>query len=163
MPRRLGVTRGEPWHQSNFPILLRQADCSTAPTLLRVRGIFFFVPSLISPVNHVAWTFFKNTHTNTTDASVALEVRPTRPRTRGHAALRALPTCMNGIGKLRPWLVETQNFFAKEFYWFEVLNEIYLQNFLHRWVVNRETNLMMLINSWFVSRFTAHPCKKFCK
>ena len=29
---------------------------------------------------------------------------------------------------------------------FEVLNEVYLQNFLHRWVVNRETNLMMLIN-----------------
>ena len=27
-----------------------------------------------------------------------------------------------------------------------VLNEVYLQNFLHRWVVNRETNLMMLIN-----------------
>jgi len=26
---------------------------------------------------------------------------------------------------------------------FEVLNEVYLQNFLHRWVVNRETNLMM--------------------
>ena len=29
---------------------------------------------------------------------------------------------------------------------FEALNEVYLQNFLHRWVVNRETNLMMLIN-----------------
>ena len=29
---------------------------------------------------------------------------------------------------------------------FEVLNEVYLQNFLHRCVVNRETNLMMLIN-----------------
>ena len=29
---------------------------------------------------------------------------------------------------------------------FEVLNEVYLQNFLHRWIVNRETNLMMLIN-----------------
>ena len=42
MPRRLGVTRGEPWHQSNFPILPRQAGCSTAPTLLRVRGIFLF-------------------------------------------------------------------------------------------------------------------------
>jgi hypothetical protein len=37
-------------------------------------------------------------------------------------------------------------FFAKESYQFEVLNEVYLQNFLHRWVVNRETNLMMLIN-----------------
>ena len=29
---------------------------------------------------------------------------------------------------------------------FEALNEVYLQNFLNRWVVNRETNLMMLIN-----------------
>ena len=29
---------------------------------------------------------------------------------------------------------------------FEVLNEVYLQIFLHRWVVNREMNLMMLIN-----------------
>ena len=27
-----------------------------------------------------------------------------------------------------------------------VLNEVYLQNFLHRWAVNRETNLMNLIN-----------------
>ena len=36
---------------------------------------------------------------------------------------------------------------AMESYEFEVLNEVYLQNFLYRWVVNRETNLMMLINS----------------
>ena len=28
-----------------------------------------------------------------------------------------------------------------------VLNEVYLQNFLHGWVVNRETNLMSLTNS----------------
>ena len=34
---------------------------------------------------------------------------------------------------------------------FEVLNEIYLQNFLHRWVVNRETNLMMLINPCLIN------------
>ena len=34
---------------------------------------------------------------------------------------------------------------------FEVLNEVYLQNFLHRWVVNRETNLMMLINSCLIN------------
>ena len=27
-----------------------------------------------------------------------------------------------------------------------VLNEIYLQNFLHRWAVNRETNLTSLLN-----------------
>ena len=27
-----------------------------------------------------------------------------------------------------------------------VLNEVYLQNFLHGWVVNRETNLMSLLN-----------------
>jgi hypothetical protein len=40
-----------------------------------------------------------------------------------------------------------QNFtVAKESYQFEVLNEVYLQNFLHGWVVNHETNLMMLIN-----------------
>ena len=34
---------------------------------------------------------------------------------------------------------------------FEVLNEVYLQNFLHRWVVNRETNLMMLINPCLIN------------
>ena len=28
----------------------------------------------------------------------------------------------------------------------EVLNEIYLQNFLHEWAINRETNLMSLHN-----------------
>jgi len=28
-----------------------------------------------------------------------------------------------------------------------VLNEVYLQNFLHGWAVNRETNLMSLLNS----------------
>src|SRR6185503_568270 len=34
---------------------------------------------------------------------------------------------------------------------FKVLNEVYLQNFLHRWVVNRETNLMMLINPCLIN------------
>jgi hypothetical protein len=38
-----------------------------------------------------------------------------------------------------------QIFFQRN-YQFEVLNKVYLQNFLHGWVVNRETNLMMLIN-----------------
>ena len=42
---------------------------------------------------------------------------------------------------------------------FEVLNKVYLQNFLHRWVVNRETNLTSLIR--FVSRFTTHLNNKF--
>ena len=28
----------------------------------------------------------------------------------------------------------------------EVLNKIYLQNFLYEWVVNREMNLMSLLN-----------------
>ena len=37
----------------------------------------------------------------------------------------------------KPCLVTTSN---------EVLNEVYLQNFLHRCVVIREMNLMMLIN-----------------
>jgi hypothetical protein len=42
---------------------------------------------------------------------------------------------------------KTQNFtVAKQSYQFEVLNEVYLQNFLHGWVVNHEMNLMMLIN-----------------
>jgi len=27
-----------------------------------------------------------------------------------------------------------------------VLNEVYLQNFLYEWTVNRETNLMSLLN-----------------
>ena len=38
------------------------------------------------------------------------------------------------------------NFFERESYYFGVLNEVYLQNFLHGWVVNHETNLMSLIN-----------------
>jgi hypothetical protein len=42
--------------------------------------------------------------------------------------------------------VKAKKFFAKESYQFEVLNEVYLQNFLHGWVVNHEMNLMMLIN-----------------
>ena len=36
--------------------------------------------------------------------------------------------------------------FERESYYFGVLNEGYLQNFLHGWVVNHETNLMSLIN-----------------
>ena len=47
---------------------------------------------------------------------------------------------------LRPCLDVLQKKIAMESYEFEVLNEVYLQNFLHRWVVNREMNLMMLIN-----------------
>ena len=34
---------------------------------------------------------------------------------------------------------------------YEVLNEVYLQNFLHGWVVNRETNLMSLLNPLFAT------------
>ena len=34
----------------------------------------------------------------------------------------------------------------REFCYFGVLNEIYLQNFLHGWVVNHETNLMSILN-----------------
>jgi len=34
---------------------------------------------------------------------------------------------------------------------FEALNEVYLRNFLHRWVVNRETNLTMQINPWLIN------------
>ena len=34
----------------------------------------------------------------------------------------------------------------REFCYFGALNEVYLQNFLHRWVVNRETNITSLIN-----------------
>jgi hypothetical protein len=36
--------------------------------------------------------------------------------------------------------------FSKESCQFEVLNEVYLQNFLHGWAVNCETNLMSLLN-----------------
>ena len=36
--------------------------------------------------------------------------------------------------------------FERKFYYFGVLNEFYLQNFLHRLVVNRKTNLTSLIN-----------------
>jgi hypothetical protein len=49
-------------------------------------------------------------------------------------------------GLFKSLRVNAKIFFAKESYQFEVLNEVYLQNFLHRWVVNRETNLMILIN-----------------
>ena len=39
-----------------------------------------------------------------------------------------------------------------------VLNEVYLQNFLHRWVVNRETNLMSLLNPCFaIVMLQYHP------
>ena len=50
-----------------------------------------------------------------------------------------------------------------------VLNEVYLQNFLYGWAVNRETNLMSLLDHGliniirFVSRFTTHLCKIFYK
>ena len=51
---------------------------------------------------------------------------------------------------LRPCLVREackgKKKFASESSQFEVVNEVYLQNFLHGWVINRETNLMMLIN-----------------
>jgi len=32
-----------------------------------------------------------------------------------------------------------------------VLNEVYLQKFLYGWAVNRETNLMSLLNPWFAT------------
>ena len=35
-----------------------------------------------------------------------------------------------------------------------VLNEVYLQKFLHGWAVNRETNLISLLNSLFNSDAT---------
>jgi len=36
--------------------------------------------------------------------------------------------------------------FETESFYFGVLNKIYLQNVLHGWIVNREVNLMSLIN-----------------
>jgi hypothetical protein len=38
--------------------------------------------------------------------------------------------------------------FSKESCQFEILNEVYLQNFLHGWAVNHETNLMSLLNPY---------------
>jgi len=35
----------------------------------------------------------------------------------------------------------------RESCYFGVLNKIYLQNLLHGWVVNHETNLMSILNS----------------
>ena len=49
--------------------------------------------------------------------------------------------------KVRPCLDVLQKKIAMESYEFEVLDEVYLQNFLHRWAVNRETNLMSLLNT----------------
>ena len=34
---------------------------------------------------------------------------------------------------------------------YEILNKIYLQNFLHGWVVNRKMNLMSILNPWFAT------------
>jgi hypothetical protein len=41
--------------------------------------------------------------------------------------------------------------FLKESCQFEVLNKVYLQNFLHGCAVNRETNLMSLLNPCFAT------------
>ena len=49
----------------------------------------------------------------------------------------------------RPCLDHFANNFWKRILLFEVLNKIYLQNFLHIWIVNCETNLMSLLNPWF--------------
>ena len=40
----------------------------------------------------------------------------------------------------------SQKFLETKSYHLEVLNEVYLQNFLHEWVVNHETDLMNLLN-----------------
>ena len=53
--------------------------------------------------------------------------------------------CTKALFSSHPVNAKMQNF-AKESYSFEVLNEVNLQNFLHRWAVNRETNLMSLLN-----------------
>ena len=72
-----------------------------------------------------------------------------------------LTRCLNNsqfLNKPRIWCTSTKavfssvgckrkNFLRFESFQFEALNEVYLQFFLHRWVVNRETNLMMLTNS----------------
>jgi len=55
------------------------------------------------------------------------------------------------IDRFRVCLVHFAKFCKDVKMAFEVLNEVYLQNFLHRWVVNRETNLMMLINPCLIN------------
>jgi len=57
----------------------------------------------------------------------------------------------NVVNKLRVCLVHFAKRCKDVKMAFEVLNEVYLQNFLHRWVVNRETNLMMLINPCLIN------------
>ena len=42
-----------------------------------------------------------------------------------------------------------------------VLNEVYLQNFLHGWAVNREMNLMSLINQWFATVMLQQPSANY--
>ena len=50
------------------------------------------------------------------------------------------------VEHIRVCLVHFAKKIVKESWSFEVLNEVYLQNFLHGWAVNRETNLMSLLN-----------------
>ena len=48
--------------------------------------------------------------------------------------------------EMRPCLDYLSKKIKRESCYFEVINKIYLQNFLHGWVVNHEMNLMSLIN-----------------
>ena len=57
---------------------------------------------------------------------------------------------------LRPCLLDSKILRPKTSHWIfghihEVLNKIYLQNFLYGWVVNREMNLMSLLKPWFIT------------
>ena len=44
-----------------------------------------------------------------------------------------------------------ENFVSNIWYMNEILNKIHLQNFLHGWMVNREMNLISLLNLWFAT------------
>ena len=59
----------------------------------------------------------------------------------------------NRIGLHRVCLMFRGKFFEREYSYFRVLNEVYLKFFLHKWIVNRETNLTSLINSYLADGY----------
>jgi len=107
-------------------------------------SISSFVVQLEVPGMHIQWTCL----------SWLANSSPQCPNMPCYDPDRTYPTFPCLLQYFRPCLVGgwcKRKFFSTEFYQFEVLNEVYLQIFLHRWVVNREMNLIMLINPWLIN------------
>ena len=85
-------------------------------------------------------------------ASVPVHPRQARPAPVPIRLVLSTESKFNSMAAvLRMCLVHFTKFCKDVKMAFEVLNEIYLQNFLHRWVVNREMNLMILINPCLIN------------